>query len=268
MIKLVVVLVALAAAPYPAIAQQAPPSADSLVAYWLRRGALANWTPAQLLTGCPNLAAWQKRGIDMLLTAELSRERTKDLVMSWGIALEGCRDERVEAWLFRQVNAAMERGEHPWSMMAYWGALSRADSPGVRAYLRTLMLDTAKAEAYRDEAASALFTRFAPEERLREYLAAFETRRMPFEMQVGQTTLLLQQQPERLLRELGTRLRENPDLAEQGAFTLVVESVHRYASPSSRRQFAAAIQEGLRRHPKSGRQLERLLASIEHLQRP
>jgi hypothetical protein len=266
-IKLIGVLVTLVAA-CPVAAQQTPPSADSLVDYWIQRGARANWNPAQLFTGCPDLAPWQKRGIDLLLNAELSRERSRHLAISWGIALSRCRDVRVETWLFRQVDAAIERGEHPWSMMSYWDALTRAESPGVRAYLRDLMLDTTRGDEYRGSASGALFARFGPEERLREYLAAFETRRMPFEMQVGETTLLLEHQPERLLRELAARVRENPDLADQGAFTQVVESVHRYASRNSRRALAAGLQEGLRRHPKSGRQLERLQADIEHLQRP
>lgn len=262
-----IMVVALAVTPITAVSQQQEPSADSLVAYWLRRGALGNWSPGQLFHGCPNLANWQQRGIQLLLNAELSREREDQLAISWGNALSECADPRVENWLFVRVNRAMERGEHPWMLLSYWDALKDADSPGVRAYLRDLMLDTSKPETYRDHAAGALFSRFGPDERMREYLAAFETRRMPFETQVGQTTILLQREPERLLREVGRRVRENPDLAEQAAFTLIVESANRYATPGSRRALAAELQEGIRCHPKTGRQLERANAAIVHLQR-
>ena len=248
----------------PASAQQSA-SLDSLVSHWLHRGVFAGWQPVNLFAGCPEVTEPQRRGIDRLLNETLSPERERHLVINWGIALDGCSDTRVENWLFSKMNQAMERGEHPWSMLHFWGALQKADSPEVRGYLRALMLDTAKSGTYRDHAGAALFARFGPEERMREYLAAFETRRLPFEMQVGQTTLLLERQPERLLREVGTRVRQNPDLAEQGAFTLLVESAHRYATLRSRRTLAQQIAAGLQRHPKSGRQLERLESAMVHL---
>ncbi|HEU0302819.1 MAG TPA: hypothetical protein VFR37_25380 [Longimicrobium sp.] len=246
-------------------AQPDPPHLDSLMAHWLKHGVSSGWQPYRLLTGCTNLADWQERGIKLLLRAELSPERRNDLARAWGAALRRCRNAHVEDWFFHHVNAAMESGEHVYGLHTFWWALENADSPGIREYLRNLMLDVSRSESYRVAAGGALFTRFGPEEQMREYLSAFETGKMPFGTAMAQTELLLQRDAERLLREVGQRVRQNPQLADQWAFSTIVQSWDRFASTAARRQLGEDLQAGLRRTPTAGQQRERLERLVEAL---
>ena len=156
---------------------QGSPSPDSLVAHWLKYGAVSNWQPHHLFTGCPRLEEWQKRGIEFLLTANLSAVRESDLARAWMVPLQSCESTRLEKWYFDRTNAAVQRGDPEGNLLTFWIALGHGDSPGIRQYLRSLMLDVTTPERYRSSAGAALFTRFGPEEQLREYLSAFETRR-------------------------------------------------------------------------------------------
>jgi hypothetical protein len=248
-------------------AQQAP-SPDSLVDYWLRRGSRANWQPHLLFAGCPNLAEWQERGIGLVLAADLSPERANDLARVWATALGSCGSERVERWYFGRMNQSIARGESTAAMLTFWTALGNADSPRVREYLWTLMLDPAKPEEHRASAGASLFVRMGPQERLREYLRAFETLRMPFEVAVGTTTILLEHDADALLREVGERVRVNPALADQAAFTQIAESSDRYTGLAARRALGEALRDGLRRSPLSGRQQSRLELAAAFLMRP
>ena len=134
-------------------------------------------------------------------------------------------------------------------MTHYWWALERADSPAIRQFLRDMMLNPNKPPQYRDMAGITLFIRFGAEERLQEYLKAFETKRMPFEIATGQTDAVGKSDPDRLLREVGNRVRANPDLANQDACRQVVQSVSRKASREGRRELGNAIRDGLSRRP-------------------
>jgi hypothetical protein len=258
----------LAGASLSAAEAQQTPSADSLVPYWIERGALANWQPHLLFAGCPNLQDWQKRGIELLLAANLSLERTNDLALAWMIPLRGCNSTQLEQWYFKHLDAAIQQGEPEGKMLKFWTAMRHGDSPAIRDYLRNLMLDVSRPEAYRNSAGVALFVRFGPEERLREYLRAFETRRMPFEISVGQTAALLKHNADRLLGEVGRRVRLNPELADQLAFTGVVESSSRYASAAARRNLGEALRAGLKRPGLSASQRSRLDGSVQFLMRP
>jgi hypothetical protein len=246
---------------------QGDPSADSLVAYWIKRGALANWQPHLLFAGCPDLKDWQKGGIELLLAAELSPERTGDLALAWMIPLRGCHSPRLEQWYFEHIDAAIQRGEPEGRMLKFWTAIRHGDSPGIRDYLRDLMLDVSRPESYRNSAGVALFVRFGPEERLREYLRAFETRRMPFEISVGQTEALLKQDADGLLGQVGQLVRLNPELADQLAFTGIVESSDRHASAAARRNLGEALRAGLNRPGLTARQRSRLDGSVQFLMR-
>lgn len=249
-------------------AAQQNSSPDSLLAYWLRRGALANWQPFHLYRGCPNLDEWQRRGIEKLMAADLSLERTRDLAGAWMFPLKDCNDPRLEQWYFKHVDALIRQGNPQGRLLTFWTALRHGDSPRIRDYLRNLMLDTSKPEEYRNEAGGALFSRLGPEEYFQEYLSAFETRSMPFEMQVGQTTMLLERNGEQLLREVGKRVQLNPALADQGAFAQIVEASDRYVSAAARRSLGEALQEGLRRRGSSGNQRSRLEGHAQFLMRP
>ncbi|HEX2210265.1 MAG TPA: hypothetical protein VHG93_21490 [Longimicrobium sp.] len=240
---------------------------DSLVAHWLHRGAVSNWQPHLLLEGCPRLAPWQRRGLDRLLAANLSRQRVSDLALAWAVPLGTCNDERVEQWYIGQLDAAVRRGDAPDARLEFWIALQQSDSPRIRDYLRSLMLDAAKPEGWRHNAGAALFAPLNEQERMREYLAAFETRRLPFNVAVAQTELLLRRQPEALLRSVAARVRINAALADQTAFTHIVESSGRYASPSSRRALGQALREGMRRSATGGRQRIRLEQAAAWLER-
>ena len=243
-------------------------SVDSLVTHWITRGALSNWQPHLLFQGCPQLQEWQKRGIDRLLAADLSPERTTDLALVWMIPLHDCHDARLEQWYFRRIDAAMQRGDSEGKMLTFWTAMRYGDSPAIRDYLRNLMQDARKAESYRNAAGVALFVRFGREGRLREYLRSFETRRMPFEVSVGQTAALLEQDADGLLREIGNRIRVNPRLADQLAFTGIVESSPRHASPAARRRLGEALQAGLNRSGLTPNQRNRLEGTAQQLMRP
>lgn len=245
-----------------------PQSPDSLVAHWLERGAVAGWQPRQLLRDCPNLSQWQQRGVTLILAAELTKERRDDLAITWASPLARCRLPWLEQWYIQQVEDAIRTGEHPWGLLAVRTALNGADSPTIRDYFWNLMVDTTKPQEHRNAAGASYFYRFAGEERLREYLRAFETRRMPFDTYVGVTELLLREDAETLMREVGRRVRERPELADQGAFTQIVESSDRHASRSVRRELAEALRVGLRNRPVAGRQRERLDAAAEFLARP
>jgi hypothetical protein len=259
---LVLTVVSASAAP-----AQGNPSADTLIANWLRQGAFGNWQPHTLFTGCPALAGWQRRGIDLLLSAELSRQRADELALAWIPALRNCNSPRVEQWYFGQVDAAMRRGDAPEGLLNLWTALASADSPRIRDYLQTLMLNPGKPEPYRTHAGWALFERFGPQERVDGFLEAFETRRMPFRTAVAVTSVLLRENPDGLLRVVGDRVRANPALADQTAFTMIAESSARYASAASRRALGQALNAGLRRSTLTGRQRTRLQNTAEWLER-
>jgi hypothetical protein len=176
-------------------AAQRERSPDSHVSGWLERGAVTNWSPSRLYLGCPELEAWQRRGIDLLFAAPLSAERTRDFAIAMTGALH-CNDTRLNQWYFDRIDAAMVRSIDPASAIVFWNALEEADSPGIRMYLRGIMLDATKPESYRSLAGGKLFGKFSKQERLREYLALFETRQMPREVAVGITWLILQSDSE------------------------------------------------------------------------
>jgi hypothetical protein len=255
----------LAGASASATQAQGNRSADSLVTHWIKRGALADWQPHLLFAGCPNLQDWQRRGVELLLAADLTPERTSDLALAWMIPLRECHSAPLEQWYFEHIDAAIQRGESEGKMLRFWTAMRHGDSPAIRDYLRNLMVDVGRSESYRNAAGVALFVRFTPEERLRQYLRAFETRRMPFEISVGQTAALLEQDADGLLREVGTRVRLNPAFADQLAFTGIVESSPKHASLEARRNLGEALQAGLNRPGLTARQRSRLEGSARFL---
>lgn len=224
-------------------AQNEPP-VDSLVTQFIERGTLSSWGPYQLFIGCPGLKDWQERGFHRLASANLSSQRTNDLAGAWAFALRDCNDRRLEQWYFEHLNAAIRRGEGEW-MYRFWVALSIADSPQIRDYLRGLMLDVSMPMGDRDGAGVTLFKRFGTAERLQEYLRAFKTMRLPEEMAAGQTDILLKLDPEGLLREVARLVAVDPALAEQLAFTAIAESSARFASAEARRGLGEALQAGL-----------------------
>jgi hypothetical protein len=262
--RMVLVLTIIGAFAAEAEAQQEQP-VDSLVTHWIEHGPSANWQPHELFTGCPRLQEWQNRGIARLLTASLSPERTRHLAMSWSIPLKGCQDPRLEQWYFKHINAAIERREPAGTLFEFWSAMRHGDSPRIREYLGNIMLDKSKPESYRNSAGVALFVRFGPEERLSEYLRAFDTRRMPFEISVGQTELLLKHNADRLLQEVGNRVGSNPELADQLAFTGIVEGSPRYASQGARHRLGGALEAGLTRPGLTEKQRHRLEGSVRFL---
>jgi len=262
--RAVLVIVAAALADQSRGEAQAP-SADSLVAYWVERGPSGSWSPGQLYVGCPALKPWQQRGTELLMTTTLSRERRKDLALAWSGALQTCRDSRLERWYVEQVTAEIRQGESVDGMLAWWTALNRADSPGLRTFLRNLMVDLTLSEPYRNAAASALFAKLDLAESLREYLAGFEATQLPFEAAVGTTWRILKLDAETLLSEVGARVRDRPELADQLAFTAIVESAERFATATARDRLARALEEGLAKPGLSENLRTRLLQAIRRL---
>jgi ribosomal protein S7 len=258
----------LAAASVSAAEAQRAPSADSLVAHWLVRGTLADWQPHLLFTGCPNLQGWQKRGVEFLLRADLTPERRSDLARAWMIPLRECHDARVEEWYFDHINQAGRHRVPEGSMLSFWKAMQYADSPSIRRFLRDLMLDVGKPEDYRNVAGATLFGRLAPEERLQEYLRAFETTHMPNELAWGQTDELGKRDPERLFREVGSRVRVNPQLAEQAAFRQLVQSVSPRASPAARQGLSEDLRAGLNKPGLTATQRDEIEGNARSLAQP
>lgn len=261
-----VILMATVAGGVPAAAQQEP-SADSLVAHWLKHGVAGGWGPGHLLLGCPNLKPWQQRGIELVLAADLDEDLRKDLARRWAGALR-CQDPRVEQWFFDQVNRDIQSGKTVDAMLVIWGAIDRGDSPRTREFLWNLMLDPSVPESQRGAAGGVLFTKFGPEERLREFLRVFETGRMPSGVFNSQPWMLLKQDANRLLREVSQRVRTNPELADQPAFTAIAESSVRFATPAARRALGEALREGLGRSGIAGVRRTRLDETVDFLIRP
>lgn len=262
-----IVVALVGASVIPADAQRTP-SPDSLVAYWLKSGAVANWSPAQLYIGCPDLLAWQRRGIDLVLSASLSAERTRDLAIAWMGTVGSCPDPRLEQWYFAHLDDGMRRGADEGELSPFWHALQQGDSPAIRLYLRRVMLDGTLLPEHRDAAGAALFVRFDGKARLREYLSAFETGLMPEQVAVGQSTLLLELDADQLLREVGERVRRDVRLADQTAFLQVAQSSYRYASQPARKGLADALEDGLRQPGLNSTQRMQLDAHVRLLRRP
>lgn len=131
---------------------------DSLINGFLKTGVLGWWQPGGLFQGCPNLQPWQEQGIQRLMSETLTTERTDDLANAWLHPLRVCNDQRLEAWYFREQDAALERGE--WDRIASLRmAIYQADSPRIREYLKRQMLDTKLPERIRANAGSFYFER-------------------------------------------------------------------------------------------------------------
>jgi hypothetical protein len=178
------------------------------------------------------------------MSADLSRQRTNDLAGYWMFALRDCHDPRLEQWFFERFTEAIRRGQGD-MMLSFWLALSTADSPRIRDYLRGLTTDVNLPMPVRDAASATLLERLGPDERVQEYLRVFETMRAPANW--SQTWVVLSQSPEALLREVGRLVSINPALADQGAFTAIAESSWQLATYEARRGLGDALQAGLDR---------------------
>jgi len=239
---------------------------DSLVNSFLAAGPSSQWRPYELFEGCPNLQPWQEQGIQRLMSENLTTERTNDLARTWSYPLRVCDDRRLEAWYFREQNAAIQRGE--WDrMMALRNAIHRADSPRIREYLKRQMLDAALPETIRGNAGSYYFERFEGEELMREFISAFATRQMPAWLGWSQAEIMLRQNPDQLLLEIARIVSTNPDLTDQMAFRHVVESSDRRASVSARRALADTLETVAKRGDArvSDASRTRLLSAARHL---
>lgn len=219
---------------------QVAPSADSLVAHFIKRGIHGNWSPHQLLKGCPDLVEWQQRGIDLLVAADLTEERAADLALSWMFVLT-CRNSKVEQWYFERINAEIAKGGESRHMLRYWQAMEHGDSPAIREYLWNLMVNVQLPEHIRSSAGSSLFMRFGPEERRQQYLRAFDAKLFPMWLAYGQSEIAFRHDPDGFLRLIGDRIRQNPRLTDQPAFQQIVVSCDRYASDDALRGFADAL---------------------------
>lgn len=241
--RMAIALVLVAGSASAAPAQQEPP-VDSLIAHWIDQGSLARWTPANLFEGCPDLAEWQQRGIRRVLELDLTVERTSDLGFSWAFPLRECRDPRLEQWYFGRLDEAVARGD--WSRMdGLRAGVDLADSPRIRAYLRNLMLNMSLPADVRNTAGVFYFEKLGPGEYRREFLRAFETLRLPWERGWAMAYKLLRQDPDRLLREVAPLVRANPALANQSAFSEIVQAGYDLASDEARTELADALEAGL-----------------------
>jgi len=220
---------------------QARTNVDSLVNSFLDAGPSSQWRPFRLFEGCPNLQPWQEQGIQRLMSENLTTERTDDLARSWSHPLRICGDHRLEAWYFREQNAAIERGE--WHrMMALRMAIYQADSPRIREYLKGQMLDAGLPEDIRANAGSFYFERFEGEELMREFISAFATKQMPWHLGWSQAELMLRKNPDQLLIEITRVVSTNPDLIDQSAFRQIVQTSNGRASVSARRVLADTLE--------------------------
>ena len=236
------VLVLLAWTGSGAVAQQEP-AVDSLITRWVDRGPFAGWSPGNLFEGCPDLAEWQERGIRRVLALDLTIERADDTALALVMPLRECNDPRLEQWFFDHLDEAIERGN--WRRMGgLWMGIEFADSPHIREYLRNLMLDTTLPEGVQGRASGMYFEKLNPAEVRSEFLRAFETGRLPW----GAWFLadrLLKQDPDRLLREVAPLVRANAALANQSAFSQIVQVGYHLASDQARRELGDALEAGL-----------------------
>jgi hypothetical protein len=242
---------------------------DSLIAHFIEVRYRSSWLPSDLFRGCPQLTATQEYGFRRLAAIELSRQRENDVARTWMHALRDCGDARLEQWYFDRFDAAL-RGGYSGHMHAIRIAFSIADSPRIREYLWNRMIDTSLPENERGTAGGLYFMRFAPEERVREYLRAFEIERLPYSMAWGVPAILMRDgHAPALMEGMGRLVRANPALANQPGFNQVVQTAD-YADQSARHRLAQALEAGLTAAPGSvtPEQRRRLDASIAHLRRP
>ena len=242
---------------------------DSLIADFVEVGYRSSWTPSSLFTGCPRLEEWQEYGFRRLASMQLSARRESDVAISWTQPLRDCGDRRLEQWYFDHFDASIRRGD--WELKhSIRQALRIADSPAIREYLWNLMIDSSLAEDLRYTAGALYFPRLAPDEKLREFLRGFEANRLPVRIDWSQATVLLQLNAPALMDGMGQVVRSNPALANQAAFSQVVQSSHKYADQRDRDRLAEALEAGLAAAPGRVTDPERglLEAAARHLRRP
>ena len=219
---------------------------DIAVSEFLEKGLRSSWQPNLLFRGCPELAQWQEEGFRMLASANLSNERTGDLALIWSRPLRECNDGRLEQWYFDRLDAAIQRGE--------WGRtlnlrtpIYKNDTPRIREYFRAQMLNTSLPDDVRNTSGSVYFEKLGRDEFMVEFLRAFETAALPWQLSWGQATRLLEQDADRLLLEVAKVLQRDPRLADQTAFAMIVEGSRRHASERARSALADALAMALER---------------------
>jgi hypothetical protein len=185
----------------------------------------------------------------LLLDAELSRVRLRNLAIAWSLPLRSCRDPRLEGWFFDQARKSIARGEHVDEIATVWSAFLDADSPGIREFLESIVYDKRVSADTRTEVGYVLFTRYTPDERLREYLRIFAADLMMPAFASFQTERVMAQRPDQVLGEVARLIEQNPQLARQAAFEAVVSSSAHQASDGAKAQFAAAMESLIQRRP-------------------
>jgi hypothetical protein len=251
--------------PSAVYAQAGKPSVDSLVSMFLQHGLSSSWQPREIFSTCPRLTSDQEKALSLLLDAELSRLQLHNLVISWSGPLISCRDPRLEGWFFDQARKSIARGEHVDEIASVWSAFLDADSPGIREFLESIVYDERVSADTRTDVGHFLFTRYTPDERLREYLRIFAADLMTPEFASFQTERVMAQHPDQVLGEVARLIEQNPQLARQAAFEALVLSSHQ-ASDGAKAQFAAAMESLIQRRPElAGHTRTRIQGAVQVL---
>jgi hypothetical protein len=251
--KIGVITVLLGCSPATAATGQvARPSVDSLVATFIEQGILAQWQPYQLFRGCPDLDSRQRRGISLLMSANLSPGRTDELASAWASPLKRCADPTLEQWYFDTFSGLIRDGKSHY-LSRYRLVLGKTATPAVQSYLRSLMLDPTMPEDVRTWAGLHLVQQLQGRAVRAEWQLAFESEAEPWEVLRYATKRLLSEDPGWLLPGLAQRIRNNPGVTDSPRLQVIFYKVAQDGSPAQRETIARAVEDVAARVPEDRR---------------
>ncbi len=224
-------------------AAQETAAADSLVAGFIEKGLVAEWRPDLIFQDCEQLDEVDQRALELLLAADLSRQRADDLAFAWRVVLEACQPPAVVDWFLAELEADVRQGRDAKSMHILWRALELASSPRVRSRLREYVLDTTLPEEIRVAAGRSMFEGAGVEGKREEFTMVFQSGDAPVPLANQMGFFMMRYDTDWTLRETARLVSDDPQLVEQVLFGQVVVSSRDAASRGQRDDLAGALEE-------------------------
>jgi hypothetical protein len=242
-----------------ASSQVATPSIDSLVARFIELGSSAQWQPFELYDGCPELDSRQRRGISLLMSANLSLDQTDQLASAWASPLRRCADPTLEQWYFDTMSRLIREGELG-GLFRFRMVIEETTTPAVQSYLRSLMLDPTIPENARAWAGVYLVQQLQGSSVRAEWQLAFESEQVPWRVVRYATQRLLNEDAGWFVPELAQRIRNQPDITQSPRLQPIFHEVFRDGSPAQRETIARAIEDATTGAPEDRRDQMRAFA--------
>lgn len=215
---------------------------DSLVATFMELGSSAPWQPFELFRGCPELDARQRRGISLLMSANLSVEQTDQLASAWASPLRRCADPTLEQWYFDTMSGLIRDGKLGF-LSRFRMVLGRTTTPAVQSYLRSVMLDPTMPENAREWAGGSLVEQLQGSGVRAEWQLAFDSAHVPWRVLRYASRRLLSEHARWFVPELAQRIRDQPDVTQAPRYKPIFDQVFRDGSPAQRETIARAIED-------------------------